>query len=338
MTCARLYTHQYVRKTTQGYQVRPCCISTGVQEYTNNITDLQNHKVLQDTRLAFDKGIFPEVCSRCKIKEDANKPSQRIQYNARYGTDFSLEMDGSYYGDIVDWDIRPSNTCNLKCVMCNPGWSSKWNEDVEIANKYGNFQPTIENKSFNWDYIIEKTVGKAQRISFLGGEPFYMKEVVKLLELLSQNEYNVNNTKLRFNTNGISFNDRLWNILSKFKNHTEITFSVEGIGKLNEYIRFPSVWSEWHSNFLRCVDDYKIIQGVNITIGAYNYPVMEEIVEYFKKYTDIIDVTYIEEPSFLTVDALTDKNKKTIMQNYFLDLDAKRGTNSKEIIPWIYND
>ena len=338
MTCARLYKHLFVRGTTEGYQVRPCCISTGDKEYVQHITELQNHKVLQDTRLAFSKGEFPNICIRCKQKEDENKASSRIHYNEKYGTSFNLDENGNTDEIIVDWDIRPSNTCNLKCIMCNPGWSSKWAEDLEIAEKYGNYQPKIDKNYFDWEWLERSTIGKAQKISFLGGEPFYMKEVTQFLEKLSQNEYNIENTRLRFNTNGVSFNDKIWNLISKFKQDLDITFSCEGIGEINELIRFPSKWNEFENNFFKCVENKKIIQSVNITVGAYNYPVLEQTKEYFKKYTDFLDITYIQDPDFLTVDALRDPYKKEKMQNYFLDLDKKRGTNSKLVIPWIYDE
>ena len=271
--------------------------------------EIKNHNVIRDARLTFEKDDWPEICLSCKEVEDTGKESSRIGANGLFSKEiYGHDANGYITNDIVDFDIRPSNICNLKCVMCNPHWSSKWEEDIEIAEEFNlpyNTARTVDN--INWDHLLSITAGKAKRLSFLGGEPLYMKPAVKFIEQLSKNEWNRKNTLLKFVTNGVSFTDKIWKLLDCFP-QTIVVFSCEGLESIQEYIRFPTQWDIWISNFKKCLQHNKIMTRVNLTVGAMNYPVMQQTLDYFmdQGLRSGKDMTYfpLSTPRHLSINAL----------------------------------
>ena len=375
MHCIKLYNHMFLRSTDKGFHVKACCLAgNSTQDYelndvhVKNINEIQNHDVLRDARLKFEKGHWPEICLSCKEVEDADQESSRIRANriflrARQPV-YGHDVNGYTTHNLVDFDIRPSNICNLKCVMCNPHWSSKWEEDIEIAEEFNlpyNTARTVDN--VDWDYLLSITAGTATRLSFLGGEPLYMKPVIKFIEQLSKNKWNRENTKLSFVTNGISFTDKVWKLLDCFS-ETIVVFSCEGLRSVQEYIRFPTQWDLWISNFKKCLNHSRISPRFNLTVGAMNYPVMQQTLNYFNHYLDKKDMTCypLNTPMHLSINALKPTVVKEALKqhkdNYLVSLnsiyeyneeanaklmqylsaiDNKRNTNSRKILPWCYD-
>ena len=359
MFCAKLYNSVFVRVNDNGYHDRVCCNMKSATSYVSTINEIINSKDVLLAREQLAKDIWPDICSPCKVSEDAGLPSPRIAYNNQYGYDKS--------NSITYWDIRPDNTCNLKCVMCNISWSSKWAEDIDIFNEFSASTYTgvpINRNKVNWDYIYDNTVNQAKGINFAGGEPFYMKNVIKFMERLSENEWNRENTEMRFITNGISFTDKVWKILNKFKK-VHMTFSVEGYGEVNEYIRFPMNWELWYNNFTKILFDTPIRATLNITVGALNYAVTQEA---FNKFSSLhprlknrIHMNPLYAPDQLSLNALKPDVVKQVydncehkflknmyatyeyneklndkMKRFLSALDDKRKTNSKQVLPWCW--
>ena len=117
--------------------------------------------------------------------------------------------------------------------------SSKWQEDIDIFKKYINTKidnPKQELIDLNFNDCLE---------IYLQVVSLYMNEVYTCLKKMSFNQFNLQNTKIRINTNAIiNKNNKILKILRKF-NKIEITVSVEGYDKVNEYIRYPSKWNEF---------------------------------------------------------------------------------------------
>ena len=372
MYCAKLYNHMFLRSTDKGFHLKACCLagnSTKDYElnkvYVQNVEEIKNHDIIRDARLSFEKDIWPEVCLNCKEIEDTGKESSRQAINAFYEKEiYGHDANGYITNDFVDFDIRPSNICNLKCVMCNPNWSSKWEEDIEIAEKFNfpyNTAKTVDN--IDYDHLLSITANKARRLSFLGGEPLYMKPAIKFIEQLSKNEWNRKNTLLKFVTNGVSFTDKIWKLLNCFPK-TTMVFSCEGLGPVQEYIRFPSEWDIWISNFKKCLKHPKISPRINLTVGAMNYPIMQQTLDYFYGlHVDPKEITYfpLKTPGHLSMNALrpavvreafkqhkdnylvslnntykyNDKANAKLLQ-YLSAMDNKRNTDSRKILPWCY--
>lgn len=359
MFCGKLFNSVFIRVNDNGYHNRVCCNMKSATDYVSTIDEILNSNDVLEARKDLKNDIWPDICSPCKVSEDAGLISPRITYNKQYGYEKT--------DTITYWDIRPDNTCNLKCVMCNINWSSKWAEDIDIFNEFSASTHTgvpINRKKVDWEYIYTNTLDKAKGINFAGGEPFYMKNVIKFIERLSNNEWNRQNTELRFITNGVSFTDKVWNILNKFKK-VHMTFSVESYGEVNEYIRFPMNWELWYNNFTRILFDTPVRATLNMTVGALNYPVTQQA---FNKFANLhprlkprIQMNPLYHPTQLSLNALkpdvvkqaSDNCEHKFLKNMYAKyeyneelndkmkrflsaLDERRKTNSKQVLPWCW--
>ena len=154
------------------------------------------------------------------------------------------------------FELFVSNTCNLQCTYCNTRDSSKINleakkhgpiifPDGESVGRYQYQAPHPQavgyfRKSLKW---YEANGHKLKRFHLLGGEPFYMKETIPVLETLAK----VKNRNLEFNivSNMMCTPDRLEMYIDKIEQlirnknigRFDLTVSIDGIGPEAEYCR-----------------------------------------------------------------------------------------------------
>lgn len=354
--CLESINSMYIDKDDLGYLAIPCCLFKDRKQFYRvpNIKDLIDDPYLNEIRQGFKGDWKRPACVDCVMKEQSGVTSKRQR---------SLKR-----GDhgIRTWDIRPGNTCNLKCIMCNPWNSSKWHEDLDIFNMFSDIPAQkvsgTGRKDIDWDYIYENCVDKAHKIYIAGGEPFYMKQVQTFLERLSKSKFNCDHTHIQIQTNGVSNTPKLLQTLRKFKN-LEFSISVDGWHRVNELIRFPTKHEEWKKHVF---DLYKVTKNYkitfNVTVQALNLPNIDTLASNVNNlYKGKCTWNKLKNPSYLSINSLKphivehfldnttidevkpycdeyqydeELNKK--MQNFLLELDSKRGTNSKKILPWCF--
>ena len=352
--CLESINSLYVEQTELGYNAIPCCAYQNKHKnYVPNIQDLLDNPVMNEIREGFKEDWKRPECIDCVHNEQMGKDSKRLR---------SLKRPAN---QITRWDLRPGNTCNLKCAMCNPWNSSKWYEDIDVFKKYRG-QVINENsrqvrESLDWDWIYENCVDKAEIIYIAGGEPFYMKTVQKFLKQLSTHEWNCNNTRIQIQTNGVSNTPKLLNILSKFKK-LEFSISVDGWGSVNDLIRFPTKHKDFLKNTQELVDLNCDHLYFNITVQAMNLPNVDKLITKVQEnWNGKYEIHKLWAPNYLSVDCLKPKVVEKVlrdtkvvelnsfykdhkfnsklnqrMQSFLLDLDTKRGTDSRKTIPWCF--
>lgn len=260
--------HQVCIRTSGEYRL--CCASLEPSHQynvkTHTIEEWLNSDIHKSARESIKNGILPDSCLRCKTSEEAGIISMR-QKPRQYGPGLS------------HLDIRFNNQCNLRCVMCNPmSSSSLMLEHKELGDKspWG----IIPVEEFSWyDEDLAEQLSKIptlQEVYLTGGEPFMVKGLDKFIDKLDRNVI------LRFNTNGTLNNKKLYELLSEFKT-VWMAFSVDGLGKVNEYIRFGSDWNTVESN-MHLARDYNIHISITPTIQIYNYPYMRDLWNYCDKH------------------------------------------------------
>ena len=182
-----------------------------VEEYRN--TDFYK-TIISNMENGWDDG-----CSQCKADEErAYKPSMRQRMNK--------DIVGDTHIEYVEFSI--SNQCNITCRMCGPRYSSKWAtiENVEIPKQ--NFNDIIEK--IDWTHV--------KKIKYLGGEPFVTKEFKMLIDKLET----LDAVELMLNTNCTLFPSKYIDKLKKLKK-LGVALSIDGIGKVDEYIRQGTDWN-----------------------------------------------------------------------------------------------
>lgn len=162
----------------------------------------------------------------------------------------------------ISLDLKLGNKCNASCLFCDPSSSSKvlseWKElrwDIDTpfqSGLTGKVGPELFETDYSWAEnptfwgALEKMSANITNLKFTGGEPLINSYMMKYLEFLvemGRSQF----IRLQVTTNGIVVPKRFLDLLPRFS-EVEINFSVDGVGKQNEYIRFPTKWNLWLQN------------------------------------------------------------------------------------------
>ena len=232
----------------------------------------RGHDINEIRQDMLDKKRSPQ-CSACWKLEDSGLTSDRQLKNS--ALDFYSNRDirfieedarqGKYETTLIK--LITSNKCNSTCVTCNSGASTAWGElskkgkIIDINPKSALSQETIDGLSF------DKLVG----INFIGGEPLYEQRNFYIIENLIKH----NNTDcfISFTTNGsVGINSVNKNLLSQFKN-INIGLSIDGIGPVFEYMRYPLKWKKLLANleFFKTITNNISVNQCTSNVNVYYY-------------------------------------------------------------------
>ena len=322
--CSHLWNHQFIGP---GGQVKPCCrfLKSQVPKNFQINKDNTSRKIFESEfmnsiRKKMLKGEKVKGCQRCYDEENSNKKlSLRQRYNNYEYINNNLNINKP---QISYLELCFNNLCNLRCRMCNPYYSTNWNQDW--------FQLTGDSKTYkfnlNTKFLDIKSTGYNIRyIKMTGGEPFLIKEYEKILEQLVELGYS-SRILLEYSTNiTIKPSKKLIQLWKKFKS-VEIALSLDGTSSIIEYIRFPTKWKQIQTNikeiFNLSTDLNNIIYVTRPTVMIYNIlniPKTGKWVEsmmnnYSKKANYIFEPTHLEFPKELSVTVFPKKIKQIIQE------------------------
>ncbi len=233
---------------------------------------------LRQLRRELISGTWPKACLNCEKAEENGVESMRTIWNLSFNEKFKdgLPMIEQVSNRNIHYlDLTFSTKCNSKCMTCGPYLSDFWEEENEVIWKLKG-----ENRTYRRICIDETTAEKIVRdfpnveiISFIGGEPTISEEHIKFLNLLVDSGRS-KNIKLNYVTNLTGFNDELTLLWENFKN-VGLSVSIDGYGKVNEYIRYPFKWSKTETNLRMFLElcrknPNKFGIGLSCTISVFN--------------------------------------------------------------------
>jgi len=327
MKCNRLENQICVRTTGQ---YRLCCVSSEPDNAENIMTHSIEDWTKSKTRLTaielFSQNIWPDACTRCQSDEESGIESAR-QKSEHYGP------------GITHLDLRFGNACNLSCRMCWPGSSSTLVQEQQefVMN---NRESPWGMSSFvvhNWyddDKALElASIPTLKEVYLTGGEPMMVKGLLKFIQLLDKN------VVLRFNTNGTILNPKLLEEIKKFKN-VNMCFSIDGIGKVNDYIRWGSKWEDVYFNFKLCKD-----AGFDVSIGptvqVLNELYMPELRQWAEQEGVKVFENVLANPDYYSIKNAPWRSNDTTAHNDFVKytniLDRKRNCSITDYLPEVAN-
>jgi len=271
----------------------PCNIKT------DSFEDILQSKSMRDLRSALRKGEKPNTCRKCWERESRGEDSRRTlsKYKLKnvYGlVDWESEGSMKYFGGHL------GNACNLSCRICSPTFSSviaSELNDVEINKK----TRWVKDTSF-WDQLP----GDIKNIEILGGEPFYLKKNVDLLESIVHLD-DSKDYMMAFTTNGT--------IYPKFLDHCErlgsldITVSIDNVGKRFELERNGANWEEVNNNVDKLIKKKQSTPTLSIfvciTVNIQNVYYLPEVVDWVKSKNLQYYFNYVYHPDWLNIRNLT---------------------------------
>jgi organic radical activating enzyme len=278
-------------------------------------------------------------CHDCWKDEDNNHKSLRQIGNKEYGIYITKNLPEQLkHQNIlnlnfpIDWELQITNLCNLSCHMCHSFSSSKLlTENKKLFNEQYN-QKDYDLNEFALNELENIFKSDTRIINLRGGEPFIIPKITKFLEQ-SVNEKISSNIDLHITTNGTYLSEKLLDILSKFKS-VKIMFSLESIGNVNEYIRYPSSWETIKQNYnqLKNLPNVSII--VNSTIQNLNILYFKDLVNWCNENKIWLTWSVLKEPTHLQIDNLPVELKKLAFNN-LKDIEIVNGTSLTSLKEYI---
>lgn len=304
--------------------VQPCCMNHTTLGNTKTQSLEQIYSNKNENLIDFRKTLLgdklPKSCVKCEDIEKYKGDSYRSHSNTDYGylldyIDISSEESLINNEKIFLWDVRFSNLCNLKCLICNPSDSSRIAEDEDGGKIVSAFNDVDE-------FVVEfeKRIDNIKEINFAGGEPLLIRDHYKILELLIKHEkFDV---VLRYNTNGtvISLGDK--NVIEywKYFKKVNVNFSLDAGWEQFEYLRYGSNWQVTLQN-LRRVRYFAPHANIalNIVVMALNVLYLRELYEFLVEeqiITNGLNLIPVFGKDYYKITVLPDSLKETVLKYY----------------------
>ena len=250
-------------------KARVCCnnyeIPTGedlepIDVYSEdfNVTDAFNSDLHVRIRQNILENKQDESCSRCWQTEDNGAESYRTIWNSTLAGGYlkGIMLDSVDEEGIIDkpfitfLDFTMGNKCNLVCRMCNLNNSNQWDLESDLLNieipwDYPSTTLPVDEK-FMADKFFMKNFMHLKHINFLGGEPLIVDEHYEFLKKCIKFEVS-QNIVLSYTTNLTVIKKELLGLWENFR-HISVGVSIDGVEKVNDYIRYPSNWKSIQKN------------------------------------------------------------------------------------------
>ncbi|MCS7316716.1 MAG: twitch domain-containing radical SAM protein [Candidatus Dojkabacteria bacterium] len=319
-------------------------------------TKVRNSEKLKSVRLKMLKGEWHDDCVRCKREFESGMFSRNL-YERYEFPDLTYEKcllktreDGSI--DEEDFpvqylDVRFGNLCNLRCVMCSSTDSNQWYDDyvkifksryftdtgIKVKLEYDSkkdrwFEPNGIYEWFNDAYFwkeLEDRSQKMKKIYIAGGEPFLIDIHYDFLKYCIENGFS-KNINLEYNTNLTNIPTKAFELWVKF-NRVSVGVSVDGLREVNDYIRYPSNFSQIERN-LRKLDQFSDNFFIWITksISVFNVYFIPEFIEWLYssnfKFTENSKKNYgisthpVTRPYYYNINILSENFKIKIKEKF----------------------
>lgn len=280
--CALPFVHQ--EKNMQG-QHNICCYSNEKQFDTpdQNSFDSFNSGTMNSIRTQMLNGLKPKQCASCYQLEDQGIRSPRLSEtnvwlnSTGYLESIKLKRNIQFFQQNrpitpISYDLRYSNTCTLKCRMCNSGSSSSINQEYsKLTAKWPDKFWTVDNPRINHAVEITEDITK---VYLAGGEPLVEPLNLALLNQLADVNPEVN---LVINTSLNHLSDRFLTILNRFQ-HLTLAVSLDGTAAVNDYIRSGSDFATVTENIKQVMHHYLMFGSCISIYNIFNVPDLVQFV------------------------------------------------------------
>jgi organic radical activating enzyme len=324
---------------------------------TENFNQFHNTPAKVQARDVMLDGQWPTGgCEYCQGIEQSGGTSDRMLQNSIPG--LFPEQQGSVTDPAI-LEVYFNNTCNLSCLYCNPGLSSSIDQEYR---KFGDFSvggvklealaqkhiQDLEEPFWAW---TQDNFRKLERFHFLGGEPFYQKQLDKFLDFVENSP--APNCEFGVVTNLMIPLPALQSKIIKIKNilaqrklkRFDITVSIDCWGEAQEYVRYGLDLNTWTTNFEYLLSQKWIKLNINQNISALTVKTMPELINRLNHWRQIRPVGHyfsVTEPgpSYMRPNifgaGVFDKDFKTVLQ--LMPRDSEDDRRAYEYMSGIANE
>ena len=219
----------------------------------------------------------PAECIRCQQTESINQTSIRL--NAIKFDKIQTQSDYLTVGGVLD------NICNSACLTCNENLSTK------IGGLMSKHYQIFDNTNRFWSLPQERIV----HLDLNGGEPSYSKNYKQVLANLPKSVKSV-----RLNTNCSTVLKELLPLVDRGIDIT-VTVSLDGIGLVHDYVRWPIKWDKFYKN-LMTYKSMPIKLNLWTTVSVLNVDDLPNIIAFAQEHNIDHSYAYLKTPVELDVE------------------------------------
>ena len=255
------------------------------------------------------QGKWSDECVRCKEEESAGLNSRRMYEleNWKFSFEDAVKVtnpDGSLTGDAplpVYYDLRFGNLCNLACRMCGPTDSHTWYEQwsglygsEQFKDTHGtvklirNDKGRLTTKDYDWHESesfwqqLESNIKNIRHVYMAGGEPLLIERHYDFLNKCIEQGY-AHQITLEYNTNMTTLPNKVLELWKQF-GKVQVGASIDGIGSVLEYQRWPIKWSQAEANLIK-LDNFaesnpNIVAWLAVTVTVFNVMHIPEMIKW----------------------------------------------------------
>ena len=263
----------------------------------DSMEEARNGELMKIVRKNMIEGRWSTECGRCESEEAAGLDSRRI-YELRNWPRMTYEAavkatkeDGTIDPKkvpVVYFDLRFGNLCNLACRMCGPTdshtWYNQWlgyhgGDGYQDTHGYVKLQKNAKGRLFTndydwhrdenfWDYL-ERMIPQINHVYLAGGEPMMIERHFEFLRKCIELD-RAKSMIIEYNTNMTNLPDKVLKLWEKFK-QVRVGASIDGMGKVVEYQRWPLKWDQAYRNLQKLDNTPKnVMPWLAFTVTAYN--------------------------------------------------------------------
>jgi molybdenum cofactor biosynthesis enzyme MoaA len=324
-----------------------CCVAdhTSMEEQhrvpvSNPIELHWNGNFMKGIRTQFIAGQIPSICHNCIRDESVDLISKRQKMNQRYIGQYKPTLDHPIIKELLDStnndghslaplqgvDISLGNTCQLRCIQCSPSFSRSILKDYDkLGWKYNdkNRMPIIEKFQIinqNQPIIqaldnVKDRIQEVKWVRFGGGEPTITKPLLEFLDWCIEHGHN-NRIILFLSTNGVSVSETFISKLKKFK-RVILAISLDGVGPLDEWIRYPTRWARKEKNIEKLIKEFPDAY-IDTTLFSLNIHELSVIINWCKEHGYRHNIHRLNWPECFDIQHLPDTMKKEISEHLSL--------------------
>lgn len=287
MFCPRL--DHFVRLNRDG-SVGKCGHMVNAKGF-ESFEELERSEWMKGIRNTMSQDRWPNECTRCQQSERVKGESIRTNSINRHKMLHPIRKDYLVVGGVLD------NICNSACQSCNAG----------LSTKIGSLESKNYTRVDNYDVFQRLPQDRIIELDVNGGEPTASKNYKKVLTELPANVKIV-----RMNTNGSRMIKEIEDVLKR-NIMVIVTMSLDGIGSVHDYIRWPIKWTDYKKTvdaYKDLQEQYKLLQlDFWTTVSCLNVKNLPEIINFAKNKNIPHDWAFLKRPNVLNIRY---KNKFTI--------------------------
>jgi hypothetical protein len=235
--------------------------------------------------------------------------------------------------------------------MCGPEDSHTWYEQWSKFTKKESFPDThgivklfrnsvgrLTTHDYDWHGSetfwdqIEANIGNIQHVYMAGGEPLLIERHYEFLSKCISIGV-AQNIVLEYNTNGTTLPHRVLEMWQHFK-QVRIGLSIDGVGKVVEYQRWPAKWSQLQTNLIKLntfIDSNpNVIAWLAVTVTAYNVMHIADMIDWkissgltnINKYTLLMSPHMAHKPESTNVRLLPKEYKQKVEARFTESFDT----------------